>query len=64
MRHGMAPKPASWLRYWEGPVNRSTDFTMMIVCCGGPERGGPLCGHVERVLNPDIVKPRIGAAAS
>jgi hypothetical protein len=24
-------------------VNRSTDFTMVIVYCVGPERGGPVC---------------------
>jgi hypothetical protein len=38
-------KPARWLRYWEGPVNRDAGFSVVIVYCVGPEKGGPVCGH-------------------
>jgi rubredoxin len=47
-------KPASWLRYWDGPVNRSTEFTMVIVYCVGPERGGPVCGHNSMLKFADL----------
>jgi hypothetical protein len=29
-------KPASWLSYWEGPVNRDAGFKTVIVYCVGP----------------------------
>jgi hypothetical protein len=47
-------KPASWLRYWDGPINRSTGFTVVIVYCVGPERGGPVCGHNSMLKLADL----------
>jgi hypothetical protein len=31
-------KPASWLRYWKGPVNRDAGFKTVLVYCVGPAR--------------------------
>jgi hypothetical protein len=46
-------KPASWLRYWEGPINRNSGFTMVLVYCVGPPNG-KLCGHCGRVMLKDL----------
>ena len=57
-------KPASWLRYWDGPVNRNAGFTMVIVYCVGPERGGPVCGRnamLKLADLPDWTWPQISA---
>jgi hypothetical protein len=40
------------IRYWNGPVDRSTEFTMVIVYCVGPERGG--CGHNAMLKFADL----------
>ena len=46
-------KPATWLRYWEGPINRNAGFTMVLVYCVGPPKG-KLCGHCGRVALKDL----------
>jgi hypothetical protein len=38
-------KPASSLRYWNGPVNRAAGFKTVLVYCVGPPKGNKLCGH-------------------
>jgi hypothetical protein len=47
-------KPARWLEYWEGPVNLKAGFTVVIVYCIGPERGGPVCGHHAELKLADL----------
>jgi hypothetical protein len=47
-------KPARWLSYWDGPVNRDAGFTVVIVYCVGPERGGPVCGHNSMLKLADL----------
>jgi hypothetical protein len=34
-------KPARWLRYRQGPVNRDAGFRTVLVYCVGPPNGGP-----------------------
>jgi len=46
-------KPARWLRYWEGSVNRNAGFTMVLVYCVGPPKGKP-CGHCGRLPLQDL----------
>ena len=41
-------KPAHWLRYWKGPVDRGAGFRSVLVYCVGPPKG-KLCGHCGRV---------------
>lgn len=47
-------KPARWLRYWNGPVNRNAGFVNVIVYCVGPEKGGPVCGHNTMLKLADL----------
>ncbi len=47
-------KPKSWLEYWNGPVNRNAGFTVVIVCCVGPETQGPVCGHYSMLKLADL----------
>jgi hypothetical protein len=37
-------KPASWLEYWNGPIDRNAGFKTVIVYCLGPPHG-PSCRH-------------------
>jgi hypothetical protein len=46
-------KPASWLVYWTGPVNRAAGFRTVIVYCLGP-RHGPRCGHSAPLKLSDL----------
>ena len=41
-------KPAPWLRYWEGPINREAGFSSVLVYCVGPPKGR-ICGHCGRL---------------
>jgi hypothetical protein len=47
-------KPVSWLRYWQGPVNRDAGFKTVLVYCVGPEKGGPVCGHNAPLMLADL----------
>jgi hypothetical protein len=46
-------KPARYLRYWSGPVNRNAGFkTVLVFCCGSidPSKGyHGQCHHVGRL---------------
>ena len=53
-------KPARWLEYWQGPVNRDAGFTNVIVYCVGPEKGGPVCGHNAMLKLADLPRGPIG----
>jgi hypothetical protein len=46
-------KPARWLEYWEGPVNRDAGFKTVIVYCVGPPIG-KLCGHSGSLSLKDL----------
>jgi hypothetical protein len=46
-------KPVSWLRYWEGPVNRDAGFKTVLVYCVGPPNG-KLCGHCGSIPLEDL----------
>jgi hypothetical protein len=46
-------KPARWLRYWKGPVNRDAGFRTVLVFCLG-RATGPNCGHCGRVTLSDL----------
>jgi hypothetical protein len=46
-------KPASWLRYWEGPANRDAGFKTVLVYCVGPPNG-KLCGHCGSLALKDL----------
>jgi len=54
MRDALAPKTRKLASLLDGPVNRSTEFTMVIVYCVGPERGGPVCGHNAMLKFTDL----------
>jgi hypothetical protein len=47
-------KPASWLAYWKGPVNRNAGFRTVIVYCLGPVHRGPCCGHSAPLRLADL----------
>jgi len=46
-------KPARWLRYWKGPVDRDAGFRSVLVYCVGPPLG-KLCGHCGRLALRDL----------
>jgi hypothetical protein len=46
-------KPVSWLRYWEGPINRDTGFKTVLVYCVGPPKG-KLFGHCGSLPLKDL----------
>ncbi len=37
--HALAPKPAYFLRYWSGPVDRNAGFKTVLVFCVGSKNG-------------------------
>ena len=46
-------KPARWLRYWKGPVDRDAGFRTVLVFCLG-RATGPHCGHCGRLALNDL----------
>jgi hypothetical protein len=46
-------KPAHWLRYWDGPVNRDAGFRTVLVYCVAPPKG-KLCGHCGSLILKDL----------
>jgi hypothetical protein len=46
-------KPASYLEYGNGPVDRNAGFRTVIVYCLGPE-GGPPCHHSAHLKLSDL----------
>ncbi len=51
-------KPARWLRYWSGPVDRNTGFkTVLVYCCGPPKLLNgyhSCCKHNGRIKIADL----------
>ena len=51
-------KPASYLRYWTGPVNRDAGFKTVLIYCTGtldPTRGyHGNCHHIGRLTLADL----------
>jgi hypothetical protein len=46
-------KPARYLEYWNGPVNRDAGFKTVIVYCLGPP-SGPSCHHSGHLKLSDL----------
>jgi len=52
-------KPADWLRYWTGPINRTAGFKTMLVYCVGPDAehsdgSYKACHHNSRLRFDDL----------
>jgi hypothetical protein len=47
-------KPATYLEYWSGPVDRGAGFKTVIVYCLGPVHGSPRCGHSAHLRLSDL----------
>ena len=47
-------QPASYLRYWTGPVNRNAGFTTVLIYCLGTPDARKKCGHCGRLNLADL----------
>jgi hypothetical protein len=50
-------KPASWLEYWKGPINRAAGFRTILVYCVGPAHPATYharCHHNGRLRLDDL----------
>jgi hypothetical protein len=50
-------KPAQWLRYWKGPVERNAGFRTVIVYCVGPAKPKTYhenCCHSASLMLADL----------